>query len=139
MLPHSSSPQSHHGLEVCRYPCRITLSDCWQVGVRKVKRYCCGNTKYYCTLFSIYMGSTKGPQLNAQHVCCGYVAVLYPAWVIPCGIHGRGDGLQKFQVDSMEGGHGFHGMGDGFHTFGGWIPWFFHMNSIPFPYGIQLE
>ena len=59
--------------------------------------------------------------------------VLYPAQVIPCGIHGRGDGLQKF-----------HGMGDGFHTFGGWIPWnggwipyFFQMDSIPFPDGFH--
>ena len=59
---------------------------------------------------------------------------------------------------------GFHGMGDGFHTFGGWIPYLFHtfstwipyfscgfhtfsswilylfqLDSIPFPYGIQLE
>ena len=110
------------------------------MGVRKVKRYCCGNTKYYCTLFSIYMGSTKGPQLNAQHVCCGYVAVLYPAWVIPCGIHGRGDGLQKFQMDSMEWWmdsmvfpHGFHTFSIlfpyGFHTFSSWIPYLFHMES----------
>ena len=71
-------------------------------------------------------------------------AVLYPARVIPCGIHGRGDGLQKFQVDSMEWwmdsmewGDGFHGMGDGFHTFGGWIPWFFHMDSMVFPHGFH--
>ena len=66
----------------------------------------------------------------------GPIAVLYPARVIPYGMHGMGGGLQKFQVDSMEWGmdsmewgdgfhgmgDGFHGMGDGFHTFGGWIP-----------------
>ena len=32
-----------------------------------------------------------------------------------------GGGLQKFQV--------FHGMGDGFHTFSRWIPYYFHMES----------
>ena len=37
-------------------------------------------------------------------------AVLYPPWVIPCGIHGMGGG--------------FHGMVDGFHTF----PDGFHMD-----------
>ena len=36
-------------------------------------------------------------------------AVLYPPQVIPCGIHGMGGG--------------FHGMVDGLHSFGGWIPW----------------
>ena len=44
------------------------------------------------------------------------VTVLYPPWVIPCGIHGRGDGI--------------HGMGDGIHTFGGWNPYFWWMDSI---------
>ena len=67
----------------------------------------------------------------------GFDTVLYPPWVIPCGIHGRGDGLQKFQMDSMEWcmdsiewwmdsmvfSHGFH-------TFSRWIPWNFQMDSI---------
>ena len=93
------------------------------------------------------MAKTEGTYIQVVYKnVFGYISVLYPARVIPCGIHGRGDGLQKFQMDSMEWGDGFHGMGDGFHTFGGWIPWnggwnpwFFHMDSIPFPYGIQLE
>ena len=49
-----------------------------------------------------------------------------------------------FHVESMEWGmdsillvDGFHGMGDGFHTFGGWIPYFFQMDSIPFPAGFH--
>ena len=70
--------------------------------------------------------------MSKEHtpVLSGAIPVLYPPRVIPCGIHGMGGGLQKFQVDSMEWGmdsmewgDGFHGMGDGFHTFGGWIPW----------------
>ena len=71
-------------------------------------------------------------------------SVLYPPQVIPCGIHGRGDGLQKFQMDSMEwwmdsilSVDGFHGMVDGFHGFSTWIPWFFHMDSILFPHGFH--
>ena len=43
--------------------------------------------------------------------------VLYPPWVIPCGIHGMGGGFHGM-VD------GFHGMVDGFHTF----PDGFHMD-----------
>ena len=31
--------------------------------------------------------------------------------------------------NSMEWGDGFHGMGDGFHTFSRWIPYYFHMES----------
>ena len=31
---------------------------------------------------------------------------------------------------------GFHGMGDGFHTFSRWIPYFFQVDSILLPYGI---
>ena len=84
---------------------------------------------------------------------CGQwmLAVLYPPQVIPCGIHGRGDGLQKFQVDSMkwwmesmkwgmdsmewwmdsmewwmdsmEFPHGFHPFPHGFHWFSRWIPY----------------
>ena len=62
-----------------------------------------------------------------------------------------GGGLQKFQMDSMEWWmesmewgmdsiilvDGFHGMGEGFHTFSRWIPWdegwtphFFKMDSM---------
>ena len=48
-----------------------------------------------------------------------HLSVLYPHWVIPCGIHGRGDKLQKFQMDSMV------------------IPWFFHTDSTLFPHGFH--
>ena len=62
------------------------------------------------------------------HILGVSYSVLYPPWVIPCGIHGMGGGLQKFQVDSMEWWillvDGFHGMVDGFHTF----PDGFHMD-----------
>ena len=54
-------------------------------------------------------------------------SVLYPARVITCGIHGRGDGLQKF-----------HGMGGWIPWNGGWIPYFFQMDSIPFPDGFHI-
>ena len=62
----------------------------------------------------------------ASWSCCwwAWCPVLYPPRVNPYGIHGMGGGLQKFQMDSMEWGmdsiilvDGFHGMGDGFHTF----------------------
>ena len=66
---------------------------------------------------------------------CSEDAVLYPPGVNPYGIHGMGGGLQKFQMDSMEWGmdsiilvDGFHGMGDGFHTF----PMEWGMDSILF-------
>ena len=46
----------------------------------------------------------------------GQSSVLYPPWVIPCGIHGLGGGLPKFQVIGIHGmGDGIHGMGDGIH------------------------
>ena len=59
----------------------------------------------------------------------------------------------EWGVDSMEWGmdfmewwmdsillvDGFHGMGDGFHTFSRWIPYIFQMDSILLPYGIQVE
>ena len=51
----------------------------------------------------------------------------------------KGDGLQKFQMDSILLVDGFHGMGDGFHTSSRWIPYLFQLDSILFPYGIQLE
>ena len=48
------------------------------------------------------------------------------------GNHGMGDGFHGM-VDGIHGiGDEFHGMEDGFHTLGGWIPWFFHMDSILF-------
>ena len=79
--------------------------------------------------------------------------VLYPPRVIPCGIHGGGDGLHKSQVDSMEWWmesmewgmdsillvDGIHGMGDGFHGFSTWIPYFFQMDSMEFPDGFHME
>ena len=61
------------------------------------------------------------------------MAVLYPAQVIPYGMHGMGGGFHGMGMDSMEWGmdsillvDGFHGMGDGFHTFSRWIPYIFH-------------
>ena len=77
-------------------------------------------------------GSTYHQQTNSLPK-----PVLYPARVIPCGIHGRGDGLHKFQVDSMEwwmesmewGMDSMEWWMDsmvfphGFHTFSTWTPY----------------
>ena len=56
--------------------------------------------------------------------------VLYPARDIPYGMHGMGGGFLGMGMDSMEWGmdsilfqDGFHGMGDGLHTFSRWNPW----------------
>ena len=49
--------------------------------------------------------------------------VLYPPQVIPCGIHGRVDGLQKFQMDSMVFPHGFHTFSTWILSFSTWIPY----------------
>ena len=75
-----------------------------------------------------------------------FLSVLYPPRVIPCGIHGRGDGLQKFQMDSMEWWMDSMGFPHGFHGFFTWIPYFFHMDSIlfqmdsmDFPDGFHME
>ena len=69
------------------------------------------------------------------------VAVLYPPWVNPYGIHAMGDGFHNFGGwIPWNGGwipYFFHGMGDGLHTFLRWIPWdegwtphFFKMDSM---------
>ena len=53
-------------------------------------------------------------------------AVLYPPQDNPYGIHGRGGGFQKFQMESMEWGM------DSiiFPWNGGWTPYFFKMESM---------
>ena len=68
---------------------------------------------------------------------------LYPPQVVPCGIHGRGDGLQRFQMDHMEwwmdsmewGWIPYFWWMDSMEC--GWIPWFFYMDSILFPHGFH--
>ena len=111
-------------------------------------------------------GKEEAAWLCLSHACriwadrCRRWAVLYPAWVIPCGIHGRGDGLHKFHgmggwipwnggwipwnggwipyfwwMDSMEWGMDSILFPDGFHTFSRWIPYFFRW----IPYYFHME
>ena len=60
-----------------------------------------------------------------------FLAVLYPARVIPYGMHGMGMDSMEWGMDSILFQDGFHGMGDGFHAFlrwnGGWISDFFYL------------
>ena len=65
------------------------------------------------------------------------MAVLYPAWVIPYGMHGMGGGFHGMGMDSMEWGMDSMEWGMDSILFpwnGGWIPLTFQMDSIPFPW-----
>ena len=78
-------------------------------------------------------------------------AVLYPAQVIPDGMHGMGMDSMEWGMDSMEWGmdsmewgmdsilfpYGFHDFPNGFHELSWWIPSFWWVDSMDFPYGMS--
>ena len=74
--------------------------------------------------------------LYMLHVCWFRTAVLYPPRDNPYGIHGRGGGFQKFQMESMEGGVDSRNSrwnpwnGGWIPWTGGWTPYFFKMDSM---------
>ena len=49
----------------------------------------------------------------------------------------RGMDSMEWGMDSMERGMDSILLVDGFHTFGGWIPWVFQMDSMVFPHGFH--
>ena len=78
-----------------------------------------------------------GIVMVVEEKSCGSLLMAKSSSTLPCPGYSMWNPWKGGWTAEIPGG--FHGMVDGFHGFSTWIPYLFQLDSIPFPYGIQLE